>query len=517
MYLVSKAVDSNIHGFFLSLCEAVEMQKVLKISVSLLFGAAVMLFWALAYPQALGFREQNQIFFYTWDYVAGKLSLAGGFADLIAGFVVQFYRLTWIGAFLTAAIFVILQRSVWKLSEKHFCLSFIPPVLLLILMGDLYVSLCFAIALASVCRLSVLHRKYPSTAFALIAIPASFWLFGPVSLLFVCFAILDGPRKNALILPVYSAAIIIAAGLTLLCQYSWRQILLGISYYDRPLAHPWLMPVSAISCLVIPAIARILREPDSKAWIERSICTVVLCLTAAFGVNSTYGRDTYEIIAYDQLIRAEKWAEVISRAEKYQPRNELACVSVNLSLFMCGRMNEMSEFYQCGTKGLLMPRVRDNVSNISTGEAFWRLGFVNEALRYAFDTQEAIPDCEKSPRSMMRMAECQIVNGRYKVASKYIDLLKHTMFYRSWALEHEKYLGNEALIESNPIYHYLRIVRNREDYLFHYPEMDKMLGRLYLQCKENIMAGWYYQAWMSLRQYDDENKGNNSASGVHGS
>ena len=63
------------------------MQKALKISVSLLFGAAVMLFWALVYPQALGFREQNQIFFYTWDYVAGKLSLAGGFADLIASFV----------------------------------------------------------------------------------------------------------------------------------------------------------------------------------------------------------------------------------------------------------------------------------------------------------------------------------------------------------------------------------------------------------------------------------------------
>ena len=107
------------------------------------------------------------------------------------------------------------------------------------------------------------------------------------------------------------------------------------------------------------------------------------------------------------------------------------------------------------------------------------------------------------------------MNGDYKVASKYIDILKHSLFYRGWAEEHEKFLFNDELVETDPIYHYLRIVRSGEDYLFHYPEMDKMLAKLYAQNNNNIMAAWYYQAWVALMKSEDAYKETDTG-GAHG-
>lgn len=489
----------------------------LRITESILFGTAVWLFWWLVFPQGLGYREQNQLFLFSLEYLSGRLAVPGGGADLISEFIMQFCRIPWLGAALMSLIFVALQVALRRLSGGHGYLSFLPPVLLLVLMGDIYVSFSFVVALAAIAWLSVICGNHPSPAFVFSAIPLSFWLFGPASWVFVAFAVIKGSRPAAWLYPVYAVALVYAAHFAVLQQYPWKQVLIGPGYYSIPLVCPTLMWVTAVSCVAVPVLAALERKFRRVTVLEYAIGTSVIVLVSFFGIRKTYDRDNYEILAYEQLIRAEKWQEVVARAEKYQPKIDVACVSVNLSLFMCGRFAELDKFYQCGTRGLLMPRVRDNVSNVSTGEAFWRLGFVNEALRYAFDTQESIPDRKKSPRAMMRMAECQIVNGRYEVASKYLDILKKSLFYHSWAVEHEKYLGNETLMEANPVYRYLRTVRNTDDYLFHYPEMDKMLVRLYLHCKDNNMAAWYYKAWQALKQLDDEDTKTDNGSGVHGS
>lgn len=48
----------------------------------------------------------------------------------------------------------------------------------------------------------------------------------------------------------------------------------------------------------------------------------------------------------------------LKRAEKYQPESELGSVSVNLALFMSGRGNELPQFKQFGTRGLILPNIK---------------------------------------------------------------------------------------------------------------------------------------------------------------
>ena len=116
---------------------------------------------------------------------------------------------------------------------------------------------------------------------------------------------------------------------------------------------------------------------------------------------------------------------------------------------------------------------------------------------------------------MSRVAECQILNGRYDAAEKYLDILSHSLFYRKWAEDQRQYLRNEEAIADNEVYAYLKSVRYKEDFLFYYPEMEKMLAKLYMENTNNIMAVRYYNAWNTLDKYEADDK-NTYTGNAHG-
>lgn len=489
-----------------------DMAKIDRIISSSAFALLIWLFWWLLYPQALGIQEQNQLFLWSWQYLGERLSVAGGLADWLSECIVQFYYVKWLGALLLAGVFVLIQVLTWKLAREvredvpgeWYPLSFVPALLLLLHMGDQDVLLSFGVALVMMLWTCLCFARCDRRlVFGAVAIPALYWLAGPVMWVFAGFAIAfifvkDGFGVRSAVIALAAAALafgwVLLARYTVLVQYAPKSVFLGINYYRMPLMEPWLQIVTAVVAAAIAFVPafRLIRT-------LYRINFVVLVGLAVWGVKATYDKDTYELIAYDQLVRQEKWEEVLKRAEKYTVKADIACVYVNLSLFMTGRMDSLTDYWQCGTQGLMMPRVRDYISNVGTGEVFWRLGMVNSALRYAFDTQESTYNNRKSGRAMCRMAECQIVNGRYKVASKYLDLLKKSTFYRGWALDRERFLGDDDAVESDPVYGYLRTVKFERDFLYYYDQMDKMLAILYNQNKANVMAASYFVAWKKLQ------------------
>ena len=86
--------------------------------------------------------------------------------------------------------------------------------------------------------------------------------------------------------------------------------------------------------------------------------------------------------------------------------------------------DRMFDFYQTGEDALILPRTRDLTSMLPSAEVFWRLGMVNSAQRYMFDTQESILNARKSGRCTKRIAECMMVNGHYQTARKQTALLR---------------------------------------------------------------------------------------------
>lgn len=83
-----------------------------------------------------------------------------------------------------------------------------------------------------------------------------------------------------------------------------------------------------------------------------------------------------------------------------------------------------------GTDGLIPDFVRDYTIPLTVNEVYFHLGMINTSQRYVFEAMEANPSYHKSTRCIRRLAETNLLNGEYKVAAKYLNLLKHTLFIK---------------------------------------------------------------------------------------
>ena len=125
---------------------------------------------------------------------------------------------------------------------------------------------------------------------------------------------------------------------------------------------------------------------------------------------------------------------------------------------------------------------------------------INSAQRFTFEAMEAIPDYRKSVRCYKRLAETNIINGQYKVAERYINKLRKTLFYKDWATTAMECLNNEEKINKHKELEKLRRYRFSNDFLFDEREMDSMLGILFTHNYENKMALEYLLAYQLVQR-----------------
>ena len=429
--------------------------RYLNWGLSVLVGIGIFLFWYIAYPHALSYQEQYQLFLWTWDYFVERVSLPGGFADWLGEFIVQFYYVEWLGALLLALLFVALQRLTARLLPQGiWCLlSLVPVVLVLWLMGDINVLLSLPVAIVLALALACIRLSQRLSWMDVIILPLAYWLIGPATWIYIMVRVLQLGWKH-----LWTAGWLVAVQVMVyawfLPQWPLQQAMTGLNYYRIPLHYP--------------------------QW-------------------NGYDRDMYELIRQDYLVRNERWDEIVKLAGEYQVRTPFWSNCVNLALSQKRLLaDRMFDFYQSGEDALIMPRVRDLTSMLPSAEVFWRLGMVNSAQRYMFDTQESILNGRKSGRCTKRIAECMIVNGHYQTATKQLDLLKKSLFYRSWTKEAEAMMKDEAKVNSHSVYGRLRQLRYKENFLYSYDEIDKMFGLLLMNNTDNKMALDYFLAQMLL-------------------
>jgi hypothetical protein len=460
------------------------------------------------YPQDLSYQEQNQLFLFTRDYLRERLALPGGMADWVSEFLVQFFYWRWAGALVMAMLAMLLQMAVWQAARftghrnNLYLVSFIPSLLILVYQGDVEVLLSYPVALI----LSVALCPLMSRAgwHRLWLIPLGWWLAGPLILIPVLLSCIRSWQWKDLLMLGWTALVFWTEYRLLAAQYPLRDALFGLNYYRLVETLPvlqWLIPAVTLCCILICSLPLTLRYPARAG----SVMGLLLIIGTFLGIHATYDRDTHETLAYDWLIRHERYEDVLRRAEKFQPHNPVSACSVNLCLFTQGQLeSRLTDFYQCGTEGLVLPSIRDNLSDITSAEVLWMMGMPNITLQYAFDLQESIQNGRKSGRFMKRIAECNIVNGWYDRAVRYLDMLEHSLFYRKWAKSRKEMIQDESRVAADPVYAWIRNVRFQDDFITNYNTLDLMMAILYNQNKNNFMAAQYYEAWQRLKQMEDK-------------
>ena len=486
--------------------------KYLSAGVEVLFVVAIYLFWAIVYPHLLSYQEQNQLFLFSSDYFIHDISVAGGLADYISEFIVQFFYLPWLGAILLAGVYLAMQTLSWSVLKQRNCrlaflYSFILPLLTLYFMGFIQFTMSYPVALCMALLMVWLAGK-KSMIPDIVIIPLLYWAIGPLVWTYTLLRfVAKGWRYSPFVLVTLGSQL--AAYYFLLPQYPLSEAMGGINYLQTP---NLFVPGMQIGMAVILPLVIFSHQ------IFKNMRFPVVVIVAMLGIwlttdsevrGSIYDKSTFELLRQDYLIRNEKWNDIIANAEKFTVNTPFWSNSVNLALAQTGQLADRQfSFYQSGPNALVMASIRDNTSDFPSMEAFFRLGMVNSSLRYAHDLQESIVSGRKSGWLTKRIAECLIINGQYNPAIKHLNLLKKTIFYRAWACEAETLIqaGNdkssiqqrEKRINAHQVYGKLRRFRLKEDFLYNYGEMDKMFGLLFSGNVKNKMALDYFVAQVLL-------------------
>lgn len=429
--------------------------------------------------------------------------MPGGLADYLSEFVVQFYYVPLYGSMLTALVLTITQAALGlafrrsALQETAYVLSAIPSVIYLGAMADENILLSFAVAmmLTSLFILILSLSETKSATVDTIALIAGFallyWLAGPFAFIFIAAGGIMRRRLISAVIAFATAfAIVWAIDRLWLAQYPLSRLLLGINYYRVPEIYP--LPFYVIAAAYIIAAATVILPPSVSRF-PKAIATAAVIVFAVMYVPLCYNSEKGRVLAYDSLVRQGRWNDIIAKAEKERPSDIFSLQALNLALGMTGQLTEnMFRFNQQGVEGLIGKNRLDNTTQLITAEALYRLGLTNIAFSTTFDLQEAIMNDRKSGRMMKRMAECMLINGNYKVAAKYIAMLRPTLFYSDWAKQAESLLNNDRAVETHPVYGPMRRNAFRKVAFYDHTQLDKILAMHAVDSEGANTLAWQY-------------------------
>jgi hypothetical protein len=115
----------------------------------------------------------------------------------------------------------------------------------------------------------------------------------------------------------------------------------------------------------------------------------------------------------------------------------------NIALFKLGVAGNEMFSYPDGSKEIVAP-MPVHLSQTGGKMVYFQYGKFNFSYRWSMEDAVEygwrIEYLKHAVRSML-------LSGEYRLAQRYIDILKRTMFYRGWAKDMEAYIANPELIE----------------------------------------------------------------------
>ncbi len=478
--------------------------------LNLFFFVLAFCFWLFWHPEWLNFHEQYQMFLFSFDYLKEHLALPGGFVVWLSEFFVQFFYNTFSGAAVVALVLTGIYLLNKTVDNQLFAL--LPSVLIWIYAGDENMLFTFPTAVLSALALSVCYKKINfehKFYLQFLLFPLIYWLIGYCVWIYVLLTSLDAlkncfDKSKKMVLLSFKCLILcffmFLVAYTVAKNYPLIDIFCGIDYYRDRMIIPFWQHLIALSCVVVPY----LKFKQNKVFYYAQIAVLVGGLF--WGVIKKYDKLRYDYIKIDYFARWQKWDSLLKFAKNNNLNNDFTTSGINLALAMTNQLpDRLFEFRQTGNEGFLSTFGYNMFSCGPTAEACYYLGLNNSVLRYNFDMQSAILNCKNSGRFFKRIAESYILNRRYDVAQRYLNKLKKTLFYRSWALDAEKCLYNENKVKENPEWARILKCRVPNGLNFSHSDMSLMLVYLFEQCPENRMAIDYALSAMlvnkDLRQF----------------
>ena len=444
------------------------------------------------YESALLFRiNELSVFLFDDLFFEGMMAKPAGLLYYVSSFFVQFFYYPALGA----AIYVALLYAVYRLVIKAFelpqnCALFaMVPVLLLLASNTqlgywifylkqpgywymaVVATLSFLLLLCGYKQMNGLLR----IAFVVIWPLVGYPLFGAyalaMTLLMGCYAMAHAVAlRDKLILPsvAFVAAVVATVVVPQLYYTCYTSICSEFLYGAGLPITQWIQAF----------VAKVEHETPSYwhkifiYWIPfvlLFLSFVGLCVVMAIRAKFPAGKKTNVIVVAsvaffgalllwvfwynDANFRIEnkqnnamwecRWRDVAEYARETERPTRQIIMNKNIALYKLGTAANEMFAYPDGSSDILAP-MAVHLTQTGGKMAYFQYGKLNFSYRWCMEDAVEygwrIEYLKHAVRSM-------ILADEHRLAQRYIDVLKRTMFYRGWAKEMEKYIQNPELIE----------------------------------------------------------------------
>ena len=417
----------------------------------------------------LFYLEQTQLFRFSGDYFRSFLSKPGDFIFYLGEFLSQFFVAPSMGAFILTALAVLVFFLSWlifkRLGISTLISDFIPVLLIAALQSNhLYkvgLTIGVILVLSFIYGYVLLKNntvRYIAGGIGLIVLyllSGGFALLAAILIVLIELVYFKSEIKWINI----SVPIIVSLGFPFLAwKFLYIETFQEAWFYPFPFWGVLRTPLFGALVVYFPLIIiafsgyRQIRKKEELVvrwnYITVIAGTAIIIGGVALIKIKAYDPKIETFLGMDHYVQTEEWNKVIDQARKYPGVNQLVVYYTNLALYKTDQMaDRMFSFPQHGSGGLQLEWKRDEVTPFFGGEVFYHLNYINEAYRWAFESMVAKG---MNPRSLKRLVLTSLINGHYQIASKYLNILDQTMYYKDWAKEYKAYVSDTSRVNQNP-------------------------------------------------------------------
>lgn len=425
-----------------------------------------------------------------------QMVVSGGFLVWIGTYFTEFFYHPVLGVAILClwwAVLMGLTAKAFRIPLKWMTLLLVPVALLLLTIVDMGYLIYYlklrghffvgVIALSAVCGLVWLFRSLPVKFFCrqllILLCPVLLYpVLGSYSLLAtvvmgVMLWRLEDERLLSRILGSVIAVVSVVVVPVLYYQLVFYQTSKADIYwtalpsYRMPeLLFVYYTPfiLLAVFFIAMAAVYGLLPKGEVKHPLKWSLLNIVLLSVLAFGVKHFWYSDYnfHKELSMQRYMEQEDWDGVLREAADLQDEPTRAIVMMkNLALFRQGKQGDQMYHYLTGAKPCDAP-FRVNMTQVIGKSSYFFYGLPNYCYRWCLED-----GVEYGWRAeyLKYMTRCALLNGEYRVARKYIDMLKHTRYHHEWAESQERFLAGEEAMKSDENYATIMRLMKFEDRL----------------------------------------------------
>jgi len=412
------------------------------------------------------FQEKSSLFICSSDFLRENLNQPGSLIIYLSKFLTTFYYYPLAGAVIISAVSTLLMLTVANIigslaGRRAYLMPLIFGTGLFYLQTDYQYLLFNSIGLVLqvlVFRLNIRFSKYSKGWVSVLLSPIWYFVSGGFSLIF--FLMLTSSfiaeKSRAGLLKIIALWCLILTTFYVSKEYLFfqtGQTLLTFPYSELNTGSQtkfFLTVAALISVLPFVIFIKLKLPPKwSLSVFSGSLITSILLLLLLISVGTKqFDQKSKHYFQVEKLFDENKFDEVIAYNTANKPTNSLTLFLNNIALCETGKLNDLLFHFPQSPDGktLFLKWQMEGEVLKRGGYFYYAIGMVNEAHRWAFENMVMKGH---TPEGLKMLIKTELINGNYKLASKYNDILKQTLFYKPEAQKFEKLLSNESAMNAD--------------------------------------------------------------------